>query len=186
MVSKSRTRLGRRSVRQRHFHWRRGCAFHCALRVQAIRHLAAGVCAHGLPGIYLVVRLAALLSRPRRPSLGDAGGIAIHSRRPCAGRGHSGYTALARSYSLSPDVGHRSGTPPARPLLVLCCRMVRSLSFEQGFSPGTEHSRFLDAFFGRKPLLRSEEHTSELQSPMYLVCRLLLEKKKSSQLYVDD
>src|SRR5437879_9779124 len=27
-------------------------------------------------------------------------------------------------------------------------------------------------------LRRSEEHTSELQSPMYLVCRLLLEKKK--------
>src|SRR6202023_643571 len=27
---------------------------------------------------------------------------------------------------------------------------------------------------------RSEEHTSELQSPMYLVCRLLLEKKKNS------
>src|SRR5437764_6837511 len=26
---------------------------------------------------------------------------------------------------------------------------------------------------------RSEEHTSELQSPMYLVCRLLLEKKKA-------
>src|SRR5437879_7931746 len=26
---------------------------------------------------------------------------------------------------------------------------------------------------------RSEEHTSELQSPMYLVCRLLLEKKKT-------
>src|SRR5437764_1027117 len=26
---------------------------------------------------------------------------------------------------------------------------------------------------------RSEEHTSELQSPMYLVCRLLLEKKKN-------
>src|SRR5437762_8231713 len=25
--------------------------------------------------------------------------------------------------------------------------------------------------------VRSEEHTSELQSPMYLVCRLLLEKK---------
>src|SRR5437763_2731265 len=28
-------------------------------------------------------------------------------------------------------------------------------------------------------LPRSEEHTSELQSPMYLVCRLLLEKKKN-------
>src|SRR5437764_7531339 len=27
---------------------------------------------------------------------------------------------------------------------------------------------------------RSEEHTSELQSPMYLVCRLLLEKKKNN------
>src|SRR5437763_3576796 len=28
--------------------------------------------------------------------------------------------------------------------------------------------------------VRSEEHTSELQSPMYLVCRLLLEKKKAA------
>src|ERR1017187_8408387 len=27
---------------------------------------------------------------------------------------------------------------------------------------------------------RSEEHTSELQSPMYLVCRLLLEKKNAN------
>src|SRR5437762_11368921 len=30
---------------------------------------------------------------------------------------------------------------------------------------------------------RSEEHTSELQSPMYLVCRLLLEKKKKTYIY---
>src|SRR5437763_2815929 len=30
-------------------------------------------------------------------------------------------------------------------------------------------------------LVRSEEHTSELQSPMYLVCRLLLEKKKKHE-----
>src|SRR5258708_16325948 len=29
---------------------------------------------------------------------------------------------------------------------------------------------------------RSEEHTSELQSPDHLVCRLLLEKKKNTQL----
>src|SRR5437879_10040769 len=29
-------------------------------------------------------------------------------------------------------------------------------------------------------VFRSEEHTSELQSPMYLVCRLLLEKKKNN------
>src|ERR1017187_10975150 len=30
----------------------------------------------------------------------------------------------------------------------------------------------------KKSEARSEEHTSELQSPMYLVCRLLLEKNK--------
>src|SRR5437879_4573669 len=32
---------------------------------------------------------------------------------------------------------------------------------------------------------RSEEHTSELQSPMYLVCRLLLEKKKTNTQRLD-
>src|SRR5216684_9093396 len=31
------------------------------------------------------------------------------------------------------------------------------------------------------PFLRSEEHTSELQSRLHLVCRLLLEKKKKKQ-----
>src|SRR5437763_11386390 len=34
-----------------------------------------------------------------------------------------------------------------------------------------------------EPGCRSEEHTSELQSPMYLVCRLLLEKKKKNKKY---
>src|SRR5690348_17547181 len=33
-------------------------------------------------------------------------------------------------------------------------------------------------------LLRSEEHTSELQSPVHLVCRLLLEKKKKKYRHV--
>src|SRR3712207_8042725 len=32
---------------------------------------------------------------------------------------------------------------------------------------------------GEDGVLRSEEHTSELQSRQYLVCRLLLEKKKT-------
>src|SRR5437762_9802055 len=32
---------------------------------------------------------------------------------------------------------------------------------------------------------RSEEHTSELQSPMYLVCRLLLEKKKIKKILIN-
>src|SRR5438876_12169779 len=33
---------------------------------------------------------------------------------------------------------------------------------------------------GRRGKARSEEHTSELQSPVHLVCRLLLEKKKNN------
>src|SRR5258708_28754029 len=33
-----------------------------------------------------------------------------------------------------------------------------------------------------KRALRSEEHTSELQSPDHLVCRLLLEKKKKTKI----
>src|SRR5690348_17599615 len=33
----------------------------------------------------------------------------------------------------------------------------------------------------KKVLIRSEEHTSELQSPVHLVCRLLLEKKKKKK-----
>src|SRR5205807_5004933 len=39
--------------------------------------------------------------------------------------------------------------------------------------PGGEHEQ-------RSQRARSEEHTSELQSPCNLVCRLLLEKKKKS------
>src|SRR3712207_8961164 len=41
---------------------------------------------------------------------------------------------------------------------------------EQRF--GVEHKEYLKT-------MRSEEHTSELQSRQYLVCRLLLEKKKN-------
>src|SRR5437867_6814358 len=35
---------------------------------------------------------------------------------------------------------------------------------------------------GYSELMRSEEHTSELQSPYDLVCRLLLEKKKENEI----
>src|SRR5438876_6635508 len=35
------------------------------------------------------------------------------------------------------------------------------------------------------PQGRSEEHTSELQSPVHLVCRLLLEKKKKTTMLYD-
>src|SRR3712207_8149275 len=38
---------------------------------------------------------------------------------------------------------------------------------------------------GRVEVPRSEEHTSELQSRQYLVCRLLLEKKKYMKMSLD-
>src|SRR5258708_20554285 len=51
--------------------------------------------------------------------------------------------------------------------------------------PRREHALGLGAAPGRHRHLdvgpRSEEHTSELQSPDHLVCRLLLEKKKTTQ-----
>src|SRR5256885_6476417 len=48
------------------------------------------------------------------------------------------------------------------------CRM-RSMGAVVMFSPSTRNQS------------RSEEHTSELQSPCNLVCRLLLEKKKETE-----
>src|SRR5258708_9450051 len=44
-------------------------------------------------------------------------------------------------------------------------------------APAEEHGEDRDVF-SRAAGVRSEEHTSELQSPDHLVCRLLLEKKK--------
>src|SRR5437762_6130031 len=48
-------------------------------------------------------------------------------------------------------------------------------------APGDEVSIRHEKVADRHLVSRSEEHTSELQSPMYLVCRLLLEKKKKKQ-----
>src|SRR5258708_19794249 len=45
---------------------------------------------------------------------------------------------------------------------------------------GEEFHRFLLPVQSSVRRRRSEEHTSELQSPDHLVCRLLLEKKKTS------
>src|SRR2546422_2813489 len=44
------------------------------------------------------------------------------------------------------------------------------------------HMRCVPCGSDRSPATRSEEHTSELQSRLHLVCRLLLEKKKISSL----
>src|SRR5256885_9916260 len=46
----------------------------------------------------------------------------------------------------------------------------------RGISRDATALKNLDPYIGDK--MRSEEHTSELQSPCNLVCRLLLEKKK--------
>src|SRR2546422_3880393 len=46
-------------------------------------------------------------------------------------------------------------------------------------APTVTHAEIRPRFFGGTGRLeRSEEHTSELQSRLHLVCRLLLEKKK--------
>src|SRR5258707_11891010 len=59
----------------------------------------------------------------------------------------------------------------SRTAVVLCCQ--NGLSHD-------EAARVLDIPLGTVKTNRSEEHTSELQSRQYLVCRLLLEKKKKT------
>src|SRR5256885_10902178 len=73
---------------------------------------------------------------------------------------------------------------PPRSTLFPYTTLFRSLvgDLEAGAHPRERGDR------GDEPVLRaavharSEEHTSELQSPCNLVCRLLLEKKKAAQL----
>src|SRR2546425_3112452 len=58
----------------------------------------------------------------------------------------------------------------------------RSLSlFQEGHVPPPASHAY--RALGATPV-RSEEHTSELQSLAYLVCRLLLEKKKKTQSFI--
>src|SRR3712207_7541770 len=57
--------------------------------------------------------------------------------------------------------------------------MPHSIFFTGGYAiHGTPHVRSLGRPASHGCIRRSEEHTSELQSRQYLVCRLLLEKKK--------
>src|SRR5437763_12253835 len=76
------------------------------------------------------------------------------------------YTTLFRSCRLLDDAhGHDSAVVHAHVTLERRC--TRSIHHDAVPNAQIQHGRS-----------RSEEHTSELQSPMYLVCRLLLEKKK--------
>src|SRR5438552_14773816 len=47
-------------------------------------------------------------------------------------------------------------------------------------SPHSSHRALIRSVSAGSMFTRSEEHTSELQSPDHLVCRLLLEKKKKN------
>src|SRR5258708_21462130 len=67
--------------------------------------------------------------------------------------------------------GGEEAQPRRGPPLIATRRFQRGQ--DQAAFVGT-HAR---AQVGRRRVLRSEEHTSELQSPDHLVCRLLLEKK---------
>src|SRR5437016_10049508 len=89
------------------------------------------------------------------------------------------YTTLFRSYRKSIGASHATlhEDPkfPAQPLSLSAC----------GGGLGQEvhsHLEMLTEENLRAGMLRSEEHTSELQSLTNLVCRLLLEKKKKRKL----
>src|SRR3712207_8326497 len=83
------------------------------------------------------------------------------------------YTTLFRS-----DDGSRVG-----PLLDRIDGPVASFTGDGAYDRDDVHAgvaaRHPDADVIVPPRARSEEHTSELQSRQYLVCRLLLEKKKN-------
>src|SRR2546426_2428980 len=71
----------------------------------------------------------------------------------------------------------RSRQAAVRPLLLASC-----LSARKGPAPRETYRRTVRSCFEAAfPKHRSEEHTSELQSPCNLVCRLLLEKKKKKK-----
>src|SRR5438270_2237751 len=77
------------------------------------------------------------------------------------------YTTLFRS-----PLRHSTSVAGCLPRGSVCGRAAFSTRPREG-DPSMSLVRLV-----RLPLLRSEEHTSELQSQSNLVCRLLLEKKK--------
>src|SRR3712207_8499166 len=83
------------------------------------------------------------------------------------------YTPLFRSRG-----DRRAAAAPGRSAAAAVGRPRRGLAVVPG-APGAAAFRRRPAL-GVGPPLRSEEHTSELQSRQYLVCRLLLEKKNLS------
>src|SRR5256885_12861254 len=71
---------------------------------------------------------------------------------------------------------------PPRSTLFPYTTLFRSMHILEGESLLNDASGLVALKFAiAATLTRSEEHTSELQSPCNLVCRLLLEKKKKSR-----
>src|SRR5256885_4348029 len=88
------------------------------------------------------------------------------------------YTTLFRSPHLRRQIGRRLRAERHAPFAVSRRRARTRRRGEGGIlrqSRSLAPHHLLDR---RRLLRRSEEHTSELQSPCNLVCRLLLEKKK--------
>src|SRR2546426_7997725 len=56
--------------------------------------------------------------------------------------------------------------------------MIQEVFRSQGLPTDLAFTAMIESGFDPRAVSRSEEHTSELQSPCNLVCRLLLEKKK--------
>src|SRR5947209_13675617 len=75
--------------------------------------------------------------------------------------------------------------PPPRSTLFPYTTLFRSETSPEHFSAPPTNSMHWTRSIPVPNSARSEEHTSELQSRQYLVCRLLLEKKKKN-IGVDD
>src|SRR5258708_9105209 len=89
------------------------------------------------------------------------------------------YTTLFRSYQHH-NRNHRDGrTIAAR---VLPNARDHDRRGNRGHRPGQQDPAVNPTHEFRSDHDRSEEHTSELQSPDHLVCRLLLEKKTTTTL----
>src|SRR5438552_6648892 len=69
---------------------------------------------------------------------------------------------------------------PPRSTLFPYTTLFRSASLRFRFASANCSATFLNLVDCSRLAARSEEHTSELQSPDHLVCRLLLEKKKNN------
>src|SRR5688500_19783647 len=84
------------------------------------------------------------------------------------------WRALGRSYKDLEDA------QVAMPVIEAHCNYKRPAYYENVITVETEVTDVRAASLRFIYQVRSEEHTSELQSPCNLVCRLLLEKKKNN------